>query len=308
MKLPPVRYYIMMQECVKVKSKRQKSMKKQKTLAGIAQLSGVALHTGVRATLRITPAPVNTGILFQRVDLPEKPFIPAIPQCVVDVQRGTTIAISKSAIVYTVEHILSALHAWGIDNCIVEMDGLEPPIADGSAIPYYNMVKEAGGTVEQDAPAKTFTPPHPVWIEEGHTRIAMFPDPDKLTISCVTSFKGCPIDPQFYEYELNQDSYPVEIAPGRTFVNFADLKQLLAMGLVKGGSLDAAAIIHDGAIICKDQLRFPNEIVRHKILDMIGDLKLTNMRLTGRIIAIRPGHPKNVELAKKLVELAAKQA
>ena len=106
MKLPPVRYYIMMQECVKVKSKRQKSMKKQKTLAGIAQLSGVALHTGVRATLRITPAPVNTGILFQRVDLPEKPFIPAIPQCVVDVQRGTTIAISKSAIVYT-SHLIS---------------------------------------------------------------------------------------------------------------------------------------------------------------------------------------------------------
>ena len=298
----------MMHECVKVKSKSKKSMKKQQTLAGIAQFSGVALHTGVRATLRITPAPANTGIVFCRVDLPDKPFIPAIAKCVVDVQRGTTIAVSKTAIVYTVEHILSALHAWQVDNCIVEMDGLEPPIADGSASPYYNMIAEAGGTVEQDAEAKTFTPPHPIWIEEGHTRIAMFPDTERLTISYVTSFKGCPIDPQFYEYELNKETYPVEIAPGRTFVNFADLKQLLSMGLVKGGSLDAAAIIHDGAIICKEQLRFPNEIVRHKILDMIGDLKLTGMRLTGRIIAIRPGHPKNVELAKKLVELAAKQA
>ena len=283
-------------------------MKKQQTLAGIAQFSGVALHTGVRATLRITPAPAHTGIVFRRVDLPDKPFIPAIAKCVVDVQRGTTIAVSKTAIVYTVEHILSALHAWQVDNCIVEMDGLEPPIADGSASPYYNMIAEAGGTVEQDAEAKTFTPPHPIWIEEGHTRIAMFPDTERLTISCVTSFKGCPIDPQFYEYELNSETYPLEIAPGRTFVNFADLKQLLAMGLVKGGSLDAAAIIHDGAIICKEQLRFPNEIVRHKILDMIGDLKLTGMRLTGRIIAIRPGHPKNVELAKKLVSLAAGQA
>ena len=142
----------------------------------------------------------------------------------------------------------------------------------------------------------------------GQTQIAMFPDSEKLTISCITSFKGCPIDPQFFEYELNKETYVTEIAPGRTFVNFADLKQLLAMGLVKGGSLDAAAIIHDGAIICKDQLRFQNEIVRHKILDMIGDLKLTGMRLTGRIIAIRPGHPKNVELAKKLIELAADQA
>ena len=298
----------MMHECVKVKSKSKKSMKKQQTLAGIAQFSGVALHTGVRATLRITPAPVNTGIVFRRVDLPDKPFIPAIAKCVVDVQRGTTIAVSKTAIVYTVEHILSALHAWQVDNCIVEMDGLEPPIADGSSSSYYNMIAEAGGTVEQEAEARTFTPPHPIWVEEGHTRIAMFPDTEKLTISCVTSFKGCPIDPQFYEYELNKETYPVEIAPGRTFVNFADLKQLLSMGLVKGGSLDAAAIIHDGAIICKEQLRFPNEIVRHKILDMIGDLKLTGMRLTGRIIAIRPGHPKNVELAKKLVELAAKQA
>ena len=278
-------------------------MKKQKTLAGIAQLSGVALHTGVRATLRITPAPVNTGIIFQRVDLPDKPFIPALPQCVVDVQRGTTIAVSKSAIVYTVEHILSALHAWEIDNCIVEIDGLEPPIADGSATPYYNMVKEAGGSVEQDAPVKVFTPPHPIWIEEGHTRIAMFPDPEKLTISCVTSFKGCPIDPQFYEYELNSETYPLEIAPGRTFVNFADLKQLLAMGLVKGGSLDAAAIIHDGAIICKDKLRFENEIVRHKIMDAIGDIYLAGCRIRGKLIAVCPGHPKNVELAGKLLAM-----
>lgn len=308
MKLPPVRYYIITHECVKVKSKRQKKMKKQKTLAGTARFSGIALHTGVRATLRITPAPVNTGILFCRVDLPERPFIPGSARCVVDVQRGTTIAISKTAIVYTVEHILSALHAWEIDNCIVEMDGLEPPIADGSSLPYYNMIAEAGGAVEQDAEVRSFTPPHPILIEGGNTQIAMFPDSEKLTISCITSFKGCPVDPQFFEYELNTETYGAEIAPGRTFVNFADLKQLLAMGLVKGGSLDAAAIIHDGAIICKEKLRFQNEIVRHKILDMIGDLKLTGMRLTGRIIAIRPGHPKNVELAKKLIELAAEQA
>ena len=308
MKLPPVRYYIITHECVKVKSKRQKKMKKQKTLAGSAQFSGIALHTGVRATLRITPAPVNTGILFCRVDLPERPLIPGSARCVVDVQRGTTIAISKTAIVYTVEHILSALHAWEIDNCIVEMDGLEPPIADGSSLPYYNMIAEAGGAVEQESEVKSFTPPHPILVEGGHTQIAMFPDSDKLTISCITSFKGCPVDPQFFEYELNTETYGAEIAPGRTFVNFADLKHLLTMGLVKGGSLDAAAIIHDGAIICKEKLRFQNEIVRHKILDMIGDLKLTGMRLTGRIIAIRPGHPKNVELAKKLIELAAEQA
>jgi len=281
-------------------------MKKQKTSAGSAGLSGVALHTGARASLKLLPAPPDTGILFRRVDLPEKPVIPAIAKCVADVQRGTSIAVSKSAVVYTVEHILSALHAWEIDNCVIEIDGPEPPITDGSSLPYYNMVAEAGGTVEQDREARSFTPPQPVWVEEGNSRIAMFPDPERLTISCVTSFKGCPIDPQFYEYELNTETYPREIAPGRTFVNYSDLRMLMGMGLARGGSLDAAAIIYDGAIICKDRLRFQNEIVRHKILDILGDLKLTGMRLTGRIIAIRPGHPRNVELARKLIELAEK--
>ena len=298
----------MTQEADKVKSKRPSYMKKQKTSAGEARLSGVALHTGARSTLHLMPAPPDTGILFRRIDLPENPVIPAIAKCVVDVQRGTSIAVSRSAIVYTVEHILSALHAWEIDNCIIEIDGPEPPVADGSSLPYYNMVRDAGGTVEQEKEARYFTPPTPVWIEEGHTRIAMFPDPDRLTVSCVTSFKGCPIDPQFFEYELDTETYPVEIAPGRTFVNYSDLSMLMSMGLARGGSLDTAAVIHDGAIICKDRLRFKNEIVRHKILDMFGDLKLTGMRLTGRIIAIRPGHPKNVELAAKLTEMAQKKA
>ncbi|MDD3886444.1 MAG: UDP-3-O-acyl-N-acetylglucosamine deacetylase, partial [Victivallaceae bacterium] len=122
-----------------------------------------------------------------------------------------------------------------------------------------------------------------------------------LRISCVTTFRGCPVDPQFYEVAVTPESYRAEIAPGRTFVDYGDLKQLLAMGLVKGGSLDAAAIIHDGAIICKEGLRFQDEIVRHKILDIVGDLYLTGRRLTGTVIAIRPGHQNNVELAGKIL-------
>lgn len=279
-------------------------MEKQQTLAKKVRLSGIALHTGIRATLSLLPADENTGIVFRRVDVDGKPEVKASALNVVDVQRGTTIASGK-AVVYTVEHIMSALHSQGIDNCVVEMDGQEPPICDGSSLAFLDLIKSAG-TVEQSAEARIYTPSVPVQVVNGHTQIMMFPDPEKLSISCITSFKGCPVDPQFYEYVLDKDTYGAEIAPGRTFVDYKDLKMLLAMGLVKGGSLDAAAIIHNGAIICKDQLRFQNEIVRHKILDLIGDLYLSGVRVRGRIIAVRPGHPTNVKLAGEIIKTMQK--
>lgn len=277
-------------------------MEKQKTLQASAFLSGIALHTGARATLRILPAEENRGISFRRVDLPGKPEVRALASKVVDVRRGTTIA-DGAAVVYTIEHIMSALHAHGVDNAVVEMDGMEPPIADGSALPYYEMI-EAAGVVEQAAEAKFFTPPEVLYVDGGATKLFIAPA-EKLEITCITSFAGCPFDPQFFSLEVTRDSYRQEIAGGRTFVQFNDLQQLLAMGLVKGGSLDAAAIIHDGAIICKEELRFPDEIVRHKILDIVGDIYLCGRRVRGSIVAVKPGHPKNVELAGIMQKLIA---
>lgn len=277
-------------------------MEMQQTVAGSASFSGIALHTGARATIRLHAADTDTGIVFRRVDLPGKPEVRAIASNVVDVQRGTTIAYGDAR-VYTVEHIMSALHACKIDNCIVEMNGMEPPIADGSSLPFYELIMEAGIAV-QDKEAQSFTPPYPVAAVGGKTQVVLLPDTEKLSVSCVTSFKNCPVDPQFYQYdELDQQSYAAEIAPGRTFVDYSDLRLLLSMGLCKGGSLDAAAIIHNGAIICKDKLRFDNEIVRHKIMDAIGDIYLAGCRITGKLIAVCPGHPKNVELAGKLLAL-----
>lgn len=273
-------------------------MEMQQTVAQSSAFSGIALHTGARATVRLHPAKEDTGIVFRRVDLPGKPEIHALASNVVDVQRGTTIA-EGTGIVYTVEHIMSALHACSVDNCIVEMNGMEPPIADGSSLPYYELVM-AAGIVRQNKAARIFTPDVPVYAFGGKTQVVMLPDPEKLSISCVTSFKNCPFDPQFYQYELEQESYARDIAPGRTFVDYSDLQMLLSMGLCKGGSLDAAAIIHDGAIICNDKLRFDNEIVRHKIMDAIGDVYLAGCRIRGKLIAVCPGHPKNVELAGKL--------
>ena len=276
-------------------------MEMQQTVSGSAALSGIALHTGARVTVRLQPAPENTGIIFRRVDLPGSPEVQALASNVIDVQRGTTIA-NGQGVVYTVEHIMSALHACKIDNCIVEMDGMEPPIVDGSSLPFYELIMEAGISV-QSAVARTFTPDVPVYACGGKTSVVLLPDPEKLSVSCVTSFKNCPVDPQFFQYELDQQSYAEQIAPGRTFVDYSDLRMLLSMGLCKGGSLDAAAIIHEGAIICKDKLRFENEIVRHKIMDAIGDVYLAGCRITGKMIAVCPGHPKNVELAGKLLKM-----
>ena len=273
-------------------------MEKQQTVAGSAGYSGIALHSGARSKVRVFPAPENTGIVFRRVDLPGKPEVRALASNVVDVRRGTAIADGK-AVVFTVEHIMSALNAFHVDNCIVEMDGMEPPIGDGSSLPYCRMLREAG-IETQEAEARVFTPAAPLYVEHDQTHLVILPGP-VLRIACTTSFAGCPIDPQFYEFTASTpEAYETEVAGGRTFVDFGDLQQLLAMGLVKGGSLDAAAIIHDGAIICKEGLRYPNEIVRHKILDIVGDVYLSGCRITGTILAVKPGHPKNVELAGKL--------
>lgn len=274
-------------------------MEKQRTLEKTAILSGIALHTGARAILKLLPAPENTGIVFRRVDLPGKPEVRALATNVVDVRRGTTIA-SGSAVVYTVEHIMAALHACGVDNAYVEMDGQEPPIADGSALPYLEIIFEAG-IKEQEAEAVYWTAKAPIIIEEGETKMVVAPA-DELRISCVTSFRGVPYDPQYLSLKVDRESFTAELAPARTFVNFDDLKQLLAMGLIKGGSLDSAAIIHNGAIICKEELKYQNEIVRHKILDIVGDMFLVGRRIKASIIAIKPGHPTNVKTAIEMLK------
>ena len=275
----------------------EKFMEKQQTIARRVSLNGIALHTGVRATLSLNPAPENTGIIFRRIDLPGKPEVRALAANVVDARRGTTIGNEKCA-VYTIEHIMSALYVFGIDNCVVDMDGTEPPILDGSANGFFNLVKKAG-VVEQDAEALYYEVKTPYYVRHEDTHIGIFPG-DKLHIACTASFAGCPYDPQYFSLDVNPETYEKEIAGARTFVNFADLRQLIGMGLCRGGSLDAAAIIHNGAIICKEELRYRDEIVRHKILDLIGDLYLCGRRVKADVIAIKPGHFFNVKLASMM--------
>jgi len=281
-------------------------MDKQKTLLKSTAYSGIALHTGVRSTLRFLPADANGGIVFRRIDLEGKPEVRALANKVVDVRRGTTIG-EGACVAHTVEHIMASLHALNIDNAVVEMDGPEPPIADGSSLPFWQVLK-AAGTVELDAPAEYFMPSKPLFVDAGVTTLVLLPcEQPELRVSCTTSFKGCPIDPQYLDIVVNTESFDSDICGARTFVNYSDLGQLLAMGLCKGGSLDNAEIIHNGAIICKDGLRYENEIVRHKILDLIGDLFLCGRRVHGHVIAVKPGHHRNVELAGLIMQEIAKQ-
>jgi len=281
-------------------------MEKQRTLKESAAYSGITLHTGVRASLVINPAPENTGIVFRRVDLPTKPSVRALASNVVDVRRGTKIA-ADGAEVYTVEHVMASLHASGVDNAIVDMDGPEPPILDGSAKIYFEGILKAG-LREQSAEARFYTPAAPLYVDGGDTQMVIAPNNgDKLTVHCTASFRSCPFDPQFFATDITLETFQNEIAPARTFVDYNELKMLFSIGLCRGGSLDNAAILHNGAIICKDRTLWKNEIVRHKILDLIGDLYLTGVRMRGNVIAIRPGHPTNVKTAGEILKTMQKQ-
>ncbi|HOK03646.1 MAG TPA: UDP-3-O-acyl-N-acetylglucosamine deacetylase [Victivallales bacterium] len=272
---------------------------KQTTLGNEVSLRGIALHTGSRAVLKMKPALPNSGIIFQRIDLPGQPQVKALAHNVIDVRRGTTIA-NGAGKVHTVEHVLSAFHGLGIDNAIVEMDGPEPPIADGSSDSYVKMIQDAG-IVELDSDIKYFTIKESVAINEGETKIEIHPH-HCLKITCKVAYGVSALDKQEFSGEITPQFFAEQISPARTFCLYKELEQLIRMGLVKGGSLDNAAVIHDGAIICKEELRFPNELVRHKVLDIIGDIFLLGRRVKAHIIASRPGHPTNVMLVQKILK------
>ena len=271
----------------------------QNTIKKEVSYSGIALHTGVRAHLTIHPAKENTGIVFRRVDVPDKPSVVASAANVVDVRRGTTIA-SGNAAVSTVEHVLAALSACQVDNALVDMDGPEPPIGDGSALPYLEMVLEAG-IEPQNSPAKTWSPKETITKEENGSITVIIPH-DGLKISCMVEYKSSLMGTQYYSGDITKDVFVNDLAAARTLVEFQDLEQLIAMGLVKGGSLDNAVVIHDGAMISKEGLRFPDELVKHKVVDIIGDMTLIGCRLNAHIITIKPGHASNVIMAQEILK------
>lgn len=271
---------------------------KQRTLLREVSVKGNALHTGDAVHMILKPAPANHGIVFRRIDLHGHPELkPQIDQ-VTDLVRATTIQVGHAKI-HTVEHVLSALHGCGIDNVLIEMDASEPPIMDGSARPFVQMIQQ-GEPVEQDAEREYFALAEPVSISRGNSSIIAMPF-DGLKISC-TSADDRGIHTQHLSLTIDPEVYAAQIAAARTFTIYEDIEELLKLGKIKGGSLDCAVVIRGDKIISKEPLRFPDEFVRHKILDIIGDLMLLGVPLKAHIVATRPGHAANAELTKVLFE------
>ncbi|MCH7226624.1 bifunctional UDP-3-O-[3-hydroxymyristoyl] N-acetylglucosamine deacetylase/3-hydroxyacyl-ACP dehydratase [Haloferula sp. A504] len=271
----------------------------QQTLAGPATLEGTSLHTGEKVTLTLQPAPENHGFKFRRVDIADQPFIDADVSKVQTVERATTLA-EGSVKVHTVEHVLSALVGMGVDNAIIEMNANEPPIGDGSAGPFVELIKKAG-IATQEAPRKTWEIREPLHMETGDgSLITIVPD-RKFRVSVTNVGPGGRFA-QYFSTEVNPETYENEIARARTFVYYEDVKPLLDKGLIKGGSLENAVVVRGDQVMSKEAVRFDNEFARHKALDVIGDLMLCGKRLLGHVICVKPGHGPNTKMAAKLKE------
>jgi UDP-3-O-[3-hydroxymyristoyl] N-acetylglucosamine deacetylase/3-hydroxyacyl-[acyl-carrier-protein] dehydratase len=271
---------------------------KQRTLLREVSVKGNALHTGDAVHMIFKPAPVNHGIVFKRVDLHGHPELKPRVDQVTDLVRATTIQVGHAKL-HTVEHVLSALHGYGIDNLLIEIDASEPPIMDGSSRPFVQLLQQ-GEPVEQDAEREYFTLTETVSVARGNSSIIALPY-DGLKITC-TSADDRGIHTQHLSLTIDPEVYAAQIAAARTFTVYEDIEELIKLGKIKGGSLDCAVVIKGDKIISKEPLRFNDEFVRHKILDIIGDILLLGVPVKAHIVATRPGHAVNAELTKILFE------
>lgn len=297
-------------------------MMKQCTLKGSFSLCGKGLHTGLSLTVTFNPAPENTGYKIQRIDLEGMPVIDAIAENVIDTQRGTVLA-KGDARVSTVEHGLAALYALGIDNCLIQVNGPEFPILDGSAIQYVNKIKEIGKE-EQKAPKDWYVIRKKIEVKDEETGscITILPD-EEFSLTAMCSFNSKFINSQFATLDKVED-FCTEIAPARTFVFVRDIAPLLKANLIKGGDMDNAIVIYERQIsqeeldkladmlqvehrvaselgyIQHKPIVWENECTRHKLLDVIVDMALIGKPIKGRIIATRPGHSINNKFARLL--------
>ena len=297
-------------------------MLKQKTLKGSFSLFGKGLHTGLSLTVTFNPAPENTGYRIQRIDLEGEPIIDAVAENVVDTRRGTVLG-KGDVRVSTVEHGLAALYALGIDNCLIQVNGPEFPILDGSADMYVKKITEIG-LEEQNAPKDFYIIRHKIEIKDDETGscVTILPD-EEFSITAMCSFESKFINSQFATLD-KIESFAEDIAPARTFVFVRDIMPLLEANLIKGGDLDSAIVIYEREVTQEkldhlaDVLKVPhmdatkigyiqhkplmweNECTRHKLLDIIGDMALIGRPIKGRIIATRPGHTINNKFARLL--------
>jgi len=302
-------------------------LEKQRTIENEVTIQGTGLHTGTNCKMTFKPAPENYGIKFIRVDLGDKPEIPATADYVVDVSRGTTIGIGDAK-VHTIEHVLAAIVGLQIDNIKIEIDGIEPPVVDGSSLPFVNKLLEAG-FVKQEANKDYLIIDETITYKNEDEQVEFVALPsDNYRMTVMVDYQNPALGSQHSGMFDLEKEFVTEFAPARTFCFLSEIEPLIEQGLIQGGNIDNAVVIvdHDMSeekvlqikaklgltanikigttgFFNENSLRFKNEPVRHKLLDMLGDLALIGAPIKAQILAARPGHKANVEFAKKIRKL-----
>lgn len=269
----------------------------QHTVEREVSLVGSSLHSGQKVSLTLRPAPADTGYLFRRTDLPDEPTLQAVVTNARQMERATSLSEGNLRL-QTVEHLLSALRGCGIDNCEILLDANEPPIGDGSAEPFVQLIQSAGKKT-LDQPRLTFEIKEPIHVtgKDGAYLVAL--PHDGFKISC-TNANHTGHHTQYCSLEVTEDTYLQDIARARTFVFYEEVEPLLAKGLIRGGSLENAIVIKGDALLSREPMRYNDEFVRHKILDIIGDLALFPRFLKTHIVAAKPSHSLNIEFARAI--------
>jgi UDP-3-O-[3-hydroxymyristoyl] N-acetylglucosamine deacetylase len=276
---------------------------RQTTLGNKVSCSGVGLHSGSQVNMAIYPAATNTGIIFKRLDVPaEHAFVPAHFDAVCESRLGTTIRNQHGVTVATIEHLMAALWGAGIDNAIVELDGPEIPIMDGSSEPFIFML-ECAGIVEMAAPRRILRVLKAVEVREGKSVARIEPNKDGdegCVMGIEIDFDNQVINKQSSIYDFREITFKQSLSRARTFGFEHEVTALQKMGLALGGSLDNAVVVANDRVLNKEGLRYNDEFVRHKALDCIGDLYLAGYRIDARFTFVRPGHSINNTLLKAL--------
>lgn len=274
------------------------SMSRQSTLAAPASISGIGLHTGVECTLELKPAPAFTGVVFRRTDL-DGYEIPASPVHVAHVSYATAL-VSRGVMVTTVEHLLAAIRGCGIDNAYADLNAIEVPILDGSALRFVEIIRRAGCVI-QDAPRQHFRIRKEVVVADESKRISIVPA-DRFKIDCTIEFAHPMIGRQSVAFELNNGNFDRELAPARTFGFLEWDEPLRREGLIRGSSLENAIVLDAEGMLNPEPLRFKDEFVRHKAMDLMGDLALLGRPVRGHVTAFRAGHALHNALVSRILK------
>ena len=276
-------------------------MTRQRTLKGLIHSTGIGLHSGKKVHLTLRPAPVNTGIVFRRVDMVNHPHVEACPTCVGDTRLSTTL-MKDGATISTIEHLMSALYGLGVDNAYVDLDAPEIPIMDGSASTFVFMLKSAG-LIEQHAAKRYIRITQPIEVESGDKRASLKPyNGFKLSFEIDFAHPAFSDDHQYQSVDFSSLRYEKEISRARTFGFIRDVEMLRMQGLAQGASLENAVGLDVFRVLNEDGLRFRDEFVRHKILDAVGDLYLLGSPILGAYDGYKSGHELNNQLTRKVLE------